>query len=149
MIINEPNKNYNEPMHTCEHILNQTMVRMFGCGRAISAHIERKKSKCDYLLQSIPTELEVVKIEEQVNCIINQHLPVTSEIVDIEEATRIVDVSRLPKSETDQCRIVKIGSYDVCACIGQHVSNTAQIGRFKIISHEYKEGLWRVRFRLL
>ena len=36
------------PMHTAEHILNQTMVRMFGCPRSKNAHIERKKSKCDY-----------------------------------------------------------------------------------------------------
>ena len=49
-ILNEPKKLYNEPMHTCEHILNQTMVRMFGCGRSMNAHIEKKKSKCDYTL---------------------------------------------------------------------------------------------------
>ena len=33
------------PMHTCEHILNQTMVRMFGCERSRKAHRERKKIK--------------------------------------------------------------------------------------------------------
>ena len=32
------------PMHTAEHILNQTMVRMFGCPRSKNAHIERKNS---------------------------------------------------------------------------------------------------------
>ena len=29
------------PMHTTEHIINQTMIRLFGCGRSVSAHIER------------------------------------------------------------------------------------------------------------
>ena len=43
-ILNEAKKLYNEPMHTCEHILNQTLVRMFGCGRSVNAHIERKRS---------------------------------------------------------------------------------------------------------
>ena len=38
------------PSHTCEHIVNQTMIRLFGCGRSVSAHIERKKSKLDYRL---------------------------------------------------------------------------------------------------
>ena len=37
-------------MHTAEHILNQTMIRMFGCERSKNTHIERKKSKCDYIL---------------------------------------------------------------------------------------------------
>ena len=44
MALNEAKKDYNEPMHTTEHILNQTMVRMFGCGRSMNAHIERKIS---------------------------------------------------------------------------------------------------------
>ena len=49
--LNEHNKQEYPPMHTAEHILNQTMVRMFGCPRSKNAHIERKKSKCDYELQ--------------------------------------------------------------------------------------------------
>ena len=51
-------------MHTTEHIINQTMVRLFGCGRSISAHIERKKSKLDYRLAACPTEEEIKKLEE-------------------------------------------------------------------------------------
>ncbi|HPH57986.1 MAG TPA: alanine-tRNA synthetase second additional domain-containing protein, partial [Bacteroidales bacterium] len=43
---------------------------------------------------------------------------------------------------------VRVGDYDTCACIGDHVENTSQIGRFKIISHDYNEGRWRLRFRL-
>jgi len=44
-VLNEAKKSYYEPMHTAEHILNQTMVRMFGCSRSVNAHIEKKKSK--------------------------------------------------------------------------------------------------------
>lgn len=43
IILNDHNKQEYPPMHTCEHIINQTMIRLFGCGRSISAHIERKK----------------------------------------------------------------------------------------------------------
>ena len=43
--LNEHNKAEYPPMHTTEHILNQTMVRMFGYPRSKNAHIERKKSK--------------------------------------------------------------------------------------------------------
>ena len=52
------------PMHSVEHILNQTMVRMFGCKRSKNAHIERKKSKCDYQLPEAPTEQQIAAIEE-------------------------------------------------------------------------------------
>ena len=33
------------PAHTAEHLLNQLMIRMFGCERSHDAHVERKKSK--------------------------------------------------------------------------------------------------------
>ena len=54
------------PMHTAEHILNGTMVKMFGCRRAQSSHIERKKSKCDYDLPQQLTPEEVQAVENKV-----------------------------------------------------------------------------------
>ena len=42
MEFNQHNKQEYPPMHTAEHILNGTMVRMFGCGRSFSAHIEKE-----------------------------------------------------------------------------------------------------------
>ena len=51
-IINEHNKQEFPPAHTAEHILNGTMVKMFGCRRAKTAHVERKKSKLDYRAHS-------------------------------------------------------------------------------------------------
>ncbi len=69
-------KNYNPKMHTAEHILNQTMDRMFQCGRSFRAHIEKKKSKCDYKFPRMLTEKEIEKIEKQVNLIISKDLPV-------------------------------------------------------------------------
>jgi hypothetical protein len=43
------------PMHSAEHLLNATMVKMFGCPRSRNAHVEKKKSKCDYILDAEPT----------------------------------------------------------------------------------------------
>ena len=114
------------PMHTAEHILNQTMVRMFGCPRSRNAHIERKKSKCDYLL--------VQAIEDKVNEVIAASLPVTIEFVPLSEAGAIVDLSKLPGNVSQTLRIVRVGDYDACACIGAHVSNTSEIGHFRILS---------------
>lgn len=149
MEINEAKKAYYEPMHTTEHILNQTMVRMFGCGRSANAHIEKKKSKCDYLLPACPTQEQIDDIVRTVNDIIDAHLPVCIEYMPREEAAKIADLSKLPEEATDTLRIVRIGDYDTCACIGQHVSNTAEIGgHFEIISHDYENGRWRVRFKI-
>jgi len=148
-ILNEAKKLYNEPMHTCEHILNQTLVRMFGCGRSVNAHIERKKSKCDYLLNQAPTEAQIAEITQKVNEVIDAHLPVYEELMSREEAAKIADLSKLPADASETLRVIRVGDYDACACIGQHVDNTSELGRFEIISHDFENGRWRVRFKLV
>ena len=136
-------------MHTCEHIVNRTMVNLFGCGRAVSAHIERKKSKLDFALPQAPTAEDIARIETTVNEVIAQHLPVTAEFITQEEAAGRFDLKRLPEGASDTVRIVKVGDYDECLCIGLHVANTAEIGTFKITSSDYKDGIFRMRFKLI
>lgn len=136
-------------MHTAEHILNATMVKMFGCPRSRNAHIEKKKSKCDYLLSTAPTEAQVQAIEDKVNEVIQAHLDVTIEFVDRDHIPAEVDLSKLPEDASQTLRLVRIGDYDVCACVGAHVANTSEIGTFKIISHDFNDGTWRLRFKLL
>ena len=147
--LNDHNKQEYPPMHSVEHILNATMVKTFGCPRSRTAHIEKKKSKCDYELSSCPTDEQIQAVEDKVNEVINQHLPVTIEFMLKEEAKDIVDLSKLPEDASETLRIVRIGNYDACACIGLHVENTSEIDTFKIISHDYDEEkkVLRIRFK--
>ena len=136
LTLNAHNKAEYPPMHTCEHILNQTMVRMFGCGRSKDAHIERKKSKINYDLPEEPTGEQVAEIARRVN-----------EVIAADPAG--VPLDRLPGAAEDTLRLVRVGDYDVCACIGAHVEHTAQIGTFHINSTSYRDGRFRIVFKLL
>lgn len=147
--LNAHNKQEFPPMHTCEHIINRTMINLFGCGRAVSAHIEKKKSKLDYAIPQPLSDEDIVKIEETVNSVIAQHLDVTTEFITQKEAADRFDLKRLPENASDTVRIVKVGDYDECLCIGLHVQNTSEIGTFKIISHDYNDGILRIRFKLV
>lgn len=150
--INKPSPKFQDvsiaPMHTCEHIVNRTMVNIFGCGRAVSAHIERKKSKLDFALPKAPSVEDIKNIEKTVNEVIARHLPVTTEFITQEEAVGRFDLKRLPDNASDTVRIVRVGDYDECLCIGLHVTNTSEIGTFRIISSDYKDGIFRIRFKL-
>jgi misacylated tRNA(Ala) deacylase len=142
-------KDYAEPrMHTAEHILNQTMVRMFSRGRSFSSHIEKKKSKCDYHFDRDLTPEEVVEIEQRVNDVIKADLPVTEETMDRGAAAQLFNLSRLPESAGDTLRIVRVGDYDACPCGGAHVASSGEIGEFKIISTGYENDVLRVRFKI-
>lgn len=147
-LLNEHNKQEYPPMHTCEHIVNRTMINIFGCGRAVSAHIERKKSKLDFALPKAPSVEDIENIEKTVNEVIARHLPVTTEFITQEEAVGRFDLKRLPDNASDTVRIVRVGDYDECLCIGLHVTNTSEIGTFRIISSDYKDGIFRIRFKL-
>lgn len=147
-LLNEHNKQEYPPMHTCEHIVNRTMVNIFGCGRAVSAHIERKKSKLDFALPKAPSVEDIENIEKTVNEVIARHLPVTTEFITQEEAVGRFGLKRLPDNASDTVRIVRVGDYDECLCIGLHVTNTSEIGTFRIISSDYKDGIFRIRFKL-
>jgi len=141
-------KQFDPHMHTAEHILNQTMVRLFGTGRCFSAHIERKKSKCDYSFDRPLTPEEEQQIVSQVNEIIKADLPVTERYTSLAEAEKEFDLSRLPDGSGDNIRIIEVGDYDQCPCIGPHVSTTAEIGQFRITSSSFENGVLRIRYKL-
>ena len=135
-------------MHSAEHILNRTMVRLFNCGRSFSAHIEAKKSKVDYHFERDLTKEEIAEIERKVNEIIAADMAVTVEFMPRIDAEKIFNLGKLPDDAGDPLRIIHLGNYDACPCIGAHVPTTKQIGEFRIISTGYENGILRVRFKL-
>ena len=141
-------KEMNPGMHTAEHLLNQTMVRVYHCNRSFSAHIEKKKSKCDYHFDHALTDDEVRDIESRINEIIEADIPVREEFLPREEAERLYDLERLPEGAGNDIRVIKTGDYDACPCIGPHVQFTKEIGQFRITSTGFDRGVLRIRYKL-
>jgi len=144
----ENQKLYYPPMHTAEHILNQTMIRMFGVERSFSNHIERKKSKCDYHFHRNLTENEITALQNEVNKVINTDLAVIAQVVPFQQAMELVDLRNFDTAQPESIRLVSIGNYDICPCSGNHVEQTGQIGGFIISSVSYENNVLRIRFKL-
>ena len=146
-------KDYDPRMHTAEHVLNQTMIRLFDTGRSFSSHLNRGKSKCDYRFIRDLTAAEAQTLEAAVNDALARNLPVTEEFVSLEEAVKLVNTAKLPsEAQADpnsRIRLVRIGDYDICPCIGAHVQETALAAPFRLISHSFTEpDVLRLRFRV-
>jgi misacylated tRNA(Ala) deacylase len=135
-------------MHSTEHILNQTMVRLYDCGRCFNAHIGKKKSKLDYHFEHALSDQEITEIQSRVNDVIASDLPVTEAMIPKDEAERLYNTDKLPDDVNGSVRIVYIGDYDACPCIGVHVQSTAEISTFRISTTSYNEGILRIRFKL-
>ena len=151
IILNEHHKEEFPPAHTAEHLLNQLMVRMFGCERSRNAHIERKKSKMTFVIDHKPTRQEEKAIEVEMNRLIEEDMPVTYEFVDRDHIPVEVKLDRLPEDASETLRLVRIGDYDVCPCIGKHVRSTAQIGKFVMLGTNWDETShsFRIRFKIV
>lgn len=149
--LNVHNKEEFPPAHTAEHLLNQTMIRMFGCERSSNAHIERKKSKISYILDHKPDRHEEKEIEKRMNELISEDMPVTYEFVSRDNIPENVSLERLSSDASDIIRLVHIGDYDVCPCIGKHVRSTSQIGRFEMLGTNWDEEkrTFRIRYKIV
>ena len=147
-------KTYDPQMHTAEHVLNRTMVTLFGCGRSYSSHLNADKSKCDYHFPRPLTDTEAKELERKVNEVLVQDLPVVSRMVSRKEAETRVSLKSLPESVdvAQPVRLVLVGDYDVCPCIGEHVAHTGEVGEFRLVSHDFtpseeENGMGRLRIR--
>ena len=162
-ILNDHNKEEFPPAHTAEHLLNQLMVRMFDCERSKNAHIERKKSKISYILERKPDRKAEKEIERRMNELIEEDLPVAFEFVTRAELEGLImsadpdspdaqlSLDRLPDNASETIRLVRIGDFDVCPCIGKHVRSTSQIGRFEMLGTNWDEEnrSFRIRFKIV
>ena len=139
------------------------MMRMFGCERSNNAHIERKKSKISYILDHKPDRKEEKAIEKGMNELIEQDMPVTFQFVTRAELEGIImdaepdspdaklSTDRLPDDASETIRLVRIGDYDVCPCIGKHVRSTSQIGRFELLGTNWDNDkmAFRIRYKIV
>lgn len=150
-VLNTHNKEEFPPAHTAEHLLNQVMVRMFGAERSNNAHIERKKSKMTFILDHKPNRKEEKAIVDEMNRLIAEDLPVTFEMVDRNHIPEGVSLDKLPDDTSEMLRLVRIGDFDVCPCIGKHVRSTSQIGRFELLGTNWDEAkhAFRIRFKVV
>ena len=162
-ILNDHNKEEFPPAHTAEHLLNQLMQRMFGCERSNNAHVERKKSKISWIIDHKPDRKEERAIEREMNELIEQDLPVTFEYVtrseleqmiaeaDEDSADAHINLDKLPDDASETIRLVRIGDFDVCPCIGKHVRSTSQIGRFEMLGTNWDNDKmsFRIRYKVI
>jgi len=146
--VSDPRKQVDPRMHSAEHILTAALMRLFGCGRPFTTHIEKKKSKADYRFPRNLTEDEIARVEQEVNRVVSADLPIGEEFLTFDEAQSKYDLHRLPPGNEDRVRIVHVGDYDACPCSGPHAVSTCSIGRFRIVSCSFEQEALRVRFKL-
>ena len=120
--------------HTTAHLLQNALRKVLGdhvhqAGQLVS----EKSCRFDFNHFSAMKDSELAEVENIVNAEILSSIPVTMEEMPIAEARKLGAMALFGEKYGDVVRVVTAGD-SVEFCGGTHVSNTAQIGLFKIIS---------------
>jgi histidyl-tRNA synthetase len=128
-------------LHTTEHIIGQVLDDLCKGFKTTSLDIRDDSVRYDFKVKEMPNEVTKKLLEDKVNAIIAEELPVESEMTTREEAKdRGIDLSIVPDS-VNEIQLVKVGNFNTQACAGEHVKNTkeiSEIGKFKITKFEKK-----------
>jgi alanyl-tRNA synthetase len=132
----------NRQMHTAQHIVSQTAIRLFGT-ETVSVHLGD-----DYAAVELDTaELSAAesnRIESQTNDLISSNLDVEILFVTPEQASRI-PLRKVPE-RSGVIRVIKIGEYDWSACGGTHCCRTGEVGLIKVTGVDKMRGRTLLKF---
>ncbi len=88
----------------------------------------------------------ILETESEVTRLIHERLPITTQVAKAEEVDESVRAREGVTSKHDKIRLVKVGDFDTSACSGVHVTNTSDIGVFKIIDIRFQENEIYIEF---
>ncbi|MDO8123092.1 MAG: alanyl-tRNA editing protein [Candidatus Hermodarchaeota archaeon] len=138
-------------MHTAQHIVSRIVFDQFGAQTA-GNQIRAEYSHIDFAPATFQSS-DLPGIENAVNDIISQNLPVTIEVIPREELVNRMgpdrsDLTKLPSS-VKQVRLVQIGEYDAYPCAGTHVQSTGELNGIRITKRKSKgKGTIRITYEL-
>ncbi|MFP3201001.1 MAG: alanine--tRNA ligase [Sulfolobus sp.] len=136
--------------HTATHVLLSATRKVLG-DHVWQAGAEKtpEKGRLDITHYKMLSEEEIRKIEDLVNYVVNDRRPVKPIIMNRTEAEMKFGVSIYAGGvpETPEVRLIEVKDWDIEGCGGTHLSNTSEIGAFKIINVErLQDGVIRLEY---
>jgi len=121
--------------HSATHLLHCALRHVLG------THVEQAGSlvgpdtiRFDFTHFSAMTTAEIAAVDKELNSMILEDLPVTVREMPIAEAKAEGAMALFGEKYGDMVRVVKMGDYSTELCGGTHLTNTAKIGPFRLVS---------------
>lgn len=124
-------------LHTATHLLHKALKLVLG--EHVSqkgSNITKERLRFDFSHGQKMTPEEIRKVEEVVNDAIGQGLQVQCDEMSFEEAERMGAEGLFTEKYGEIVKVYSIGNFSREICGGPHISNTADLGHFKIIKEE-------------
>ncbi|MCI6639833.1 MAG: alanine--tRNA ligase [Pygmaiobacter massiliensis] len=121
--------------HTAAHLLQAALREVLGLHvHQAGSYEDGARVRFDFTHFGPVTPEELERVEKMVNEKIFEAIPVTTEVLPIKEAKQKGAMALFGEKYGDMVRVVSVSDYSTEFCGGTHVSNTAMVGSFKILS---------------
>ena len=134
-IVNKEMRMASARNHSATHILHKVLKEVLGehVNQAGSL-VTPERLRFDVTHFEAITKEELKVIEDKVNDIIVESLNITCEYMSINDSKNKGAMALFGEKYGDEVRVVSMGDYSIELCGGTHLTNTSQIGMFKILS---------------
>ena len=125
--------------HSSVHLLQAALLKVLGSHVAqAGSYVCKDYARFDFTHFEKVTPQQLDEVERLVNSYICEQLPVDTEVLSIDDAKKTGAIALFDEKYGDTVRVVSMGDVSKEFCGGTHVSNTADIGSFKI---NYEESI--------
>ena len=133
--VDEKNRHLTSKNHSATHVLQKALRMVLGSHvEQAGSYVSKDRLRFDFTHFQAMTKEELAKVEEIVNDQIAAALPVITKETTIDEAKKMGAMALFGEKYGSTVRVVCMGDFSLELCGGTHVSNTAAINCFKIIS---------------
>ena len=133
--VDEKNRQLTSKNHSATHVLQKALRMVLGSHvEQAGSYVSKDRLRFDFTHFQAMTKEELAKVEEIVNDQIAAALPVVTKETTIDEAKKMGAMALFGEKYGSTVRVVCMGDFSLELCGGTHVSNTAAINCFKIIS---------------
>ena len=134
-IVNKETRMASARNHSATHILHKVLKEVLGDHvNQAGSLVTSERLRFDVTHFEAITKEELKVIEEKVNDIILESLNITCENMSISDAKNKGAMALFGEKYGEEVRVVSMGDYSIELCGGTHLTNTSQIGMFKILS---------------
>lgn len=124
-------------LHTATHLLNEALRRVIDKDiTQKGSNITPDRLRFDFNFDRKLTDEEIKAVEDHVNTIIEKEIDVTMFETTPDEAKALGAQSEFGARYPDKVSVYKIGDESLEICMGPHVKNTKDIGKFKIVKEQ-------------
>ena len=141
------NKEATTRLHTATHLLHAALKKVYSDEvNQKGSNITEERLRFDFNLPQPMTAEEIKKVEDLVNEVIAQDLPVVMQEISLEEAKEQGFTGLFESKYGERVKTYTIGEFSKEICGGPHAERTGELGKFKIAKEQScGSGLRRIK----